>query len=110
VVVMVGKNDLMSAIALNSLMFKAAGVLGPAVAGVLLGVIGVAGCLYLNSLSYLAVVGGYLAMRLPDRAARPEHKPMWHETLDGLRYVASQRVLRAIMALVTIVSLFGLSY
>jgi MFS family permease len=109
VVEMVGKDDLMNAIALNSSLFNGARVFGPALAGVLIGVVGVAGCLFFNGLSYLAIVAAYLAMRLP-AAVVTERKPIWHETVEALRYVASQRTLRAVIGLITIVSLFGWPY
>jgi MFS family permease len=110
VVEMVGKDDLMNAIALNSSLFNGARVFGPALAGVVIGVIGVTGCFFLNGLSYFAIVAAYLAMRLPALPERAERKPMWHETLEAMRYVASHRTLRAIVILVTIVSLFGWPY
>ena len=110
VVEMVGKDDLMNAIALNSSLFNGARVFGPALAGVLIGVVGVTGCFFLNGVSYLAVVGAYLAMRLPAVPQRTERKPMWHETLEALRYVRSHRVLRTVISLVTVVSLFGWPY
>lgn len=110
VVEMVGKEDLMNAIALNSSLFNGARVFGPALAGVLIGIVGVAGCFFLNGVSYLAIVGAYLAMRLPAMTARAERKPIWHETLDGFRHVAGNRTLRAVIGLVTVVSLFGWPY
>lgn len=110
VVEMVGKPDLMNAIALNSTLFNGARVFGPALAGVLIGIVGVAGCFFVNGLSYLAIVAAYLAMRLPAAAARAERKPIWHETMEAMRYVGGHRVLRAIMLLVTVVSLFGWPY
>jgi MFS family permease len=110
VVDMVGKDDLMNAIALNSSLFNGARVFGPALAGVLIGVIGMTGCFFLNGVSYLAVVAAYLAMRLPAVTQRAERKPMWHETVEALRYVCGHRVLRAVVFLVTVVSLFGWPY
>ncbi len=110
VVEMVGKEDLLNAIALNSSLFNGARVFGPALAGVLIGIVGVAGCFFLNGVSYLAIVGAYLAMRLPAMTARAERKPIWHETLDGFRHVAGNRTLRAVIGLVTVVSLFGWPY
>lgn len=110
VVEMVGKDDLMNAIALNSSLFNGARVFGPALAGVLIAVVGVVGCFFVNGLSYLAIVAAYLAMRLPAVPQRAEHKPMWHETLEALRYVRDHRVLRAVIGLVTVVSLFGWPY
>ncbi|HTS18272.1 MAG TPA: MFS transporter [Verrucomicrobiae bacterium] len=111
VVEMVGKDDLMNAIALNSSLFNGARVFGPALAGVLIGIIGLTGCFFVNSLSYLAIVAAYFAMRLPAAVERfGERKPMWHETAEALRYVRGHRLLRAVISLVTIVSLFGWPY
>jgi MFS family permease len=110
VIDMVGKDDLMNAIALNSSLFNGARVFGPALAGVLIGVIGLTGCFLLNGVSYLAVVAAYFAMRLPAVTHRAEHKPMWHETVEALRYVRGHRILLAVISLVTIVSLFGWPY
>jgi MFS family permease len=110
VIDMVGKDDLMNAIALNSSLFNGARVFGPALAGVLIGVIGMTGCFFLNGVSYVAVVAAYLAMRLPAVTQRAERKPMWHETVEALRYVCGHRVLRAVVFLVTVMSLFGWPY
>src|SRR6059036_1617520 len=62
---LVGRDDLMNAIALNSSMFNAARIVGPAVAGVVIGAAGVGLCFLLNGVSYIAVIAGLLAMRLP---------------------------------------------
>ena len=110
VIEMVGKDDLMNAIALNSSLFNGARVFGPALAGVLIGLIGVTGCFFLNGVSYLAILAAYLAMRFPAVPPRAERKPMWHETLDAWRYVRSHRVLLAVISLVTVVSMFGWPY
>jgi len=110
VVEMVGKDDLMNAIALNSSLFNGARVFGPALAGVLIGAVGVVGCFFVNGLSYLAIVTAYVAMRLPVAPARVDRKPIWDETLEALRYVCGHRTLRAVVLLVTIVSLFGWPY
>src|SRR5438132_1283313 len=58
---LVGKDDLMNAIALNSSLFNATRVLGPAVAGVIIGAAGVGACFFLNGVSYLAVIAGLIA-------------------------------------------------
>jgi len=110
VVEMVGKDDLMNAIALNSSLFNGARVFGPAIAGILIGVIGMTGCFLLNGVSYLAVVAAYLAMRTTVSRPPVKHQPIWHETVEAFRYVRSHRVLRAVISLVTVVSLFGWPY
>ena len=61
---MVGRDDLMNAIALNSSMFNGARVIGPAVAGILVAWIGEGWCFFANAVSYIAVIAGLLMMRL----------------------------------------------
>jgi MFS family permease len=60
---MVGKEDLLNAIALNSTQFNSARIIGPAIAGVLIAVVGMALCFYLNALSFVAVIAALLLMR-----------------------------------------------
>ena len=74
---MVGKEDLMNAIALNSSMFNGARIIGPAIAGILVARIGEGWCFFANSLSYIAVIIGLLMMRVV-RPARPRRRfPPW---------------------------------
>ncbi len=61
---MVGKEDLMNAIALNSTMFNGARIIGPAIAGILVARIGEGWCFLANGLSYIAVITGLLMMRV----------------------------------------------
>src|SRR5437763_10450663 len=67
---MVGKEDLINAIALNSSMFNGARVIGPAIAGILLIKIGEGGCFLANGISYIAVIIGFLMMREPAPSRR----------------------------------------
>lgn len=110
VVEMVNKNDLMNAIALNSSLFNGARVVGPALAGILIAAFGVAGCFFFNGLSFVPVIFGYLAMRLPARPARAQGRSLLHETREALQYVAGTPGIRATILLMSAVSLFGLSY
>src|SRR5581483_68954 len=64
---MVGKEDLMNAIALNSSMFNGARIIGPAIAGILVAKIGEGWCFFANAVSYIAVITGLLMMRLAPR-------------------------------------------
>ena len=107
---MVGKEDLMNAIALNSSMFNGARVLGPAVAGILVASIGEGWCFLLNSVSYLAVIAGLLMMRLgprrsPDRTVSP-----LESVIEGFRYVRRTAPIRTLLMLVGLVSLVGMPY
>ena len=70
---MVGKEDLMNAIALNSSMFNGARIIGPAVAGILVARIGEGWCFFGNGISYIAVIIGLLMMKIhcPPRSITP---------------------------------------
>jgi len=110
IVEMVGKEDLMNAIALNSSMFNGARVIGPAVAGVLVAWIGEGWCFFGNGVSYLAVIAGLLLMRLaprplPDRTASP-----LENVIEGFRYARAKVPIRALLLLVGLVSLVGTPY
>ena len=107
---MVGKEDLMNAVALNSTVFNLARVLGPAVAGVVLALVGPALCFLLNGLSYLAVLIGLYRMRLPKVEARPQDDSSWNKLREGIHYIKSEPTVRALLVLVGVNSFFGMSY
>ena len=65
---MVGREDLMNAIALNSSMFNGARIIGPSIAGILVASIGEGWCFFANAVSYIAVIAGLLMMRIPPTA------------------------------------------
>ena len=110
VVEMVGKEDLLNALALNSSMFHAARIIGPALAGWLIGSIGQAGCFFLNGVSFLAVLAGYAAMRLPTRVSSGPGQSIRHATLEALRYVRGDRATRTIVSMMAIIGVFGLAH
>jgi MFS family permease len=107
---MVGKEDLMNAIALNSSLFNAARVVGPAIAGVLIGVVGIAWCYFFNGLSYLAVIAGLLLMRLPPFQPRAREGSVWAGFREVLGFLRNDRRLRALVTLTAIFSVFGFPY
>ena len=111
IVQMVGSEDLPSAIALNSSIFNAARVIGPAVAGSLLGAVGEAACYFSNAASYVAVLVALLCMRLPAAAHAPRHTaPLASGLRSGLRYVWGEPALRNLLLLLGIIGGFGLQY
>ncbi len=86
---MVGKQDLMNAIALNSSVFNASAVIGPSIAGILIAVVGVPICFLVNSISYLAAIGALLLMRdLPAVTRQVEEEPLRTRLAQGARYAA----------------------
>ncbi len=107
---MVGKDDLMSAIALNSSLFNATRVLGPAVAGVLIGAAGVQLCFLLNGVSYLAVIWGLLAMRLPPFVARAAHATAWAGLREVVAFLRSDRRISTLVIQTGLLSIFGFPF
>lgn len=107
---MVGREDLMNAIALNSSMFNGARVIGPAIAGLLVAWIGEGWCFFANAVSYIAVIAGLLAMRLgPLRRSVTEAPPLEH-IAEGFRYVRQTAPIRALLLLIGLVSLVAVPY
>jgi MFS family permease len=107
---MVGREDLMNAIALNSSLFNGARVIGPAIAGFLIGAVGIAWCYFLNSLSYIAVIAGLLLMRLPYDPRPPKTTSAWTGFREVLLYLRADRRSRVLMVLTAILSVFGFPY
>jgi len=106
---MVGKEDLMNAIALNSSMFNGARIIGPAVAGILVAKIGEGWCFLANALSYIAVIIGLLMMRVPHRA-EPAAVSGFTHVMEGFRFVRNTAPIRAILLLLGLVSLVAMPY
>lgn len=106
---MVGRRDLRHAIALNSMMFNLARVIGPSLAGVLIAVVGEGVCFALNALSFAAVLASLLLMRVPARTMRVNENAM-REILDGYRYSLSEPRIRTALMLVAVSSCFGAAY
>jgi MFS family permease len=110
VVDMVGKEDLINAIALNSSMFNGARIVGPAVAGLLVAAIGEGWCFFVNALSYVAVIAGLLLMKVA-HTARPQTGGSAIEKIkEGFRFVGGTGPVRALMLLLGLVSLMGMPY
>ncbi|HTQ42199.1 MAG TPA: MFS transporter [Polyangiaceae bacterium] len=110
VVEMVGKEDLGNAIALNSSIFNGARVVGPAVAGLLVAVVGEGWCFFGNAVSFIAVIASLLAMSVPERVLPPPPENPLAHAAEGIRYVARTPEARAIMLLLGMVALSGIPY
>ncbi|HEU5262534.1 MAG TPA: MFS transporter [Gemmatimonadales bacterium] len=110
IVELTGKEDLMNAIALNSAAFNAARVLGPAVAGALIGAFGVGICFFLNGLSYLAVIAGLLAMRLPPYLPAPRAHTVWAGLREAVAFIRGDRRVSTLVLLMALLSIFGFPY
>jgi MFS family permease len=106
---MVGREDLRSAIALNSMMFNLARVIGPSLAGALIVMVGEGVCFALNAFSFAAVLTSLLLMKFPARVARPQLHPL-REVIAGYRYSLGNPQIRTALMLVAVSSMFGAAY
>jgi len=106
-----GPEDLPNAIALNSSMFNAARLVGPALAGVLIGLIGEGPVFLLNALSYVAVLGAFWAMGMSAGGPRPVvHGSVLSAVREGFRYAAGFPPIRDVLAFLALISLVGIPY
>lgn len=101
---LVPRADLPSAIGLSSSAFNAARIIGPSLAGILVATLGEGPCFLINALSYLIVIGCLLAMRLP-KIARTVPESAIGFLAEGLRYARHTPHVRALLALITVLSL-----
>ena len=109
---LVGREDLPSAVALNSAQFNLSRIIGPTIGGLLFGVIGIAGCYFLNSASFLAVIAALCLLRMPPWRA-PEDldaRGMWRQLSAGISYVHRRPRVQSLLGIATVISLFGLPY
>ena len=109
IVEMVGKADLMNAIALNSSMFNASRVLGPAIAGILVATIGEGWCFFANGVSYIAVIVGLLAMRVEPHRRVSYGSPV-ARMVEGFRFVIHNRPIHALLILLGVASVTGMPF
>jgi len=107
---MVGREDLLNAIALNSSMFNGARVAGPAIAGVVVAVVGEGWCFLLNGLSYLAVIAGLFMMRLTKTKPVHDGAAPLEKLREGFRFARHTKPIRELLILVSIVSFMALPF
>jgi len=106
-----GREDLANAIALNSSVFNAARLVGPAVAGFMIALVGEGVVFLLNGLSYVAVIAALVAMRVEPRpAGGRERGPVLSELKDGVRYAAGFAPIRSLLLLIGVVSVMGVPF
>ncbi|HET6361070.1 MAG TPA: MFS transporter [Gemmatimonadota bacterium] len=106
---MVGREDLINAIGLNSSLFNGARMAGPAVAGLLVALIGEGWCFLINALSFAAVLVALLAIRVPPFQA-PAKSSTLSRIREGFAFSARERPVRALLVMLAILSLTGMPY
>jgi MFS family permease len=111
---LVGREDLANAIALNSTQFQFSRVVGPVLAGVGLEVFGLAGCFFVNALSFVAVIVALMKVRFDEGKVRTptpvKGRAVWRDLVEGLRYVRRRRRVSMLLLISGMTSLFGAPY
>jgi len=110
IVEMVGKDDLMNAIALNSAMFNGARMVGPAAAGLLVARYGVAPAFLLNGVSFLAVIVALLGIRAEGLPQAQASSSVRQDIVAGVRYAVGTPLVLLILGLLFFVSLFVINH
>ncbi|MEM9135299.1 MAG: MFS transporter [Actinomycetota bacterium] len=103
-------DDVANAVALHSAMMTGSRVFGPAIAGVLIGTVGVAWCFIINTVSYLVVIGALLLMDTSRIRPAPRVDRARGQLLDGLRYVWSQPNLRHTIVILAVIGTLAFEY
>lgn len=107
---LVGKDDLTNAIALNSSAFNLTRIVGPALAGVVIGTLGIAVCFYINAVSYLFVIAGLLAIRRPRVARVPRTASTLDSLAEGFAFLWGDPLARTLVGLVAAASILALPF
>jgi len=111
---LVGKKDLMNAIGLNSSIFNLARILGPSIGGLLIGLVGIAACFYINAISYLAVITGLWLIDTPFKKTPGEKNAAkghpFREIREGIRYIAGKRIIKQPLVLLAFISIFVINF
>jgi MFS family permease len=109
---MVGTKDLPNAVALTSMQFNVARIVGPAIAAIVIGTVGTATCFYLNAASFMAVIGAYSAMRESQLfpSARAAREGMVRQVRQGLRYAVSTPDVFVVLIVMAAIGTFGYNF
>jgi MFS family permease len=107
---LVGKNSLMNAIALNSGVMNLGRVLGPAVAGILIGLLGMATCFYLNALSFCPVLIGLWLIDASSPGKESKKQNILWDIRDGLAYVRNHSLIFLPLVLMAFIGTFVINY
>ncbi|MGD0572430.1 MAG: MFS transporter [Sedimentisphaerales bacterium] len=104
------KEDLSNAIALNSMMFNSARLIGPAIAGIIIAASNEGVCFAINAVSFLFVIASLLMMKITPTKVNPDRKHILLEFREGLAHVSSFTPLKYLILLLALVSFTGMSY
>ncbi len=106
----VGRDDLMNAIALNSAIFNLAKILGPSIGAMIMATLGAGWCFLLNGLSFIAVIYGLVQIKVQSYVRKKKSNNIFKEIKDGLKYIYKEKVLFQTILLVSVVGIFAFNY
>jgi len=110
VIELVGKDDLKSAIGLNSSIFNAARIIGPAIGGIFISIFGEALCFFINAISFTAVIIGLCLVSIENKPLTVSEDNMAKSLSQGFRYIGENKVVLFLLMIVGIISIFGMPY
>ncbi len=109
VIELAGREDVLNAVSLNSSAFNGGRIVGPAAAGLLIGAAGTAGCFLINGVSFIATIVALAG--ITPRPPSPEAQgPMLLQIRGGLAWAKGQPVVRGVLAMIAVASVFAMSY
>ena len=104
------KADLGNAIALNSMMFNGARLIGPSIAGLVVAAAGEGVCFFANAVSFMAVIVALFAMKLPPQKLKKPDSHVFSDLKDGFSYAFGSLPIRTVILLIALISLTGTSF
>ena len=107
---MVPHEELLNAIGLQSSIFNLSKVLGPSAGGIIISLIGIAGCFFVNALSFLALILNLYLMELPPWAGRIRKQGLWEDIKEGFAYLRGNRLIFCIVSLSYVLAFAGAPY
>lgn len=110
VVELVGRDNLFNAIALNSVAFNSSRIIGPALAGILIAIIGMSGCFYVNGISFLALIIALFLIKTNHNLNNNRINTAMRDLKDGLTFIKNNRLILILITMVGMVSVFGIGY
>jgi MFS family permease len=112
VVELVGPKQLQNAVALNSSLFNAARIVGPAVGGILISTVGIGQTFLWNGFSFLPVIAGLLMMRIREfhAVSKPERGNVFRQLAEGIRFAVGTREVLLILLLIGTLGTFGYNF
>ncbi len=106
----VGRKNLMNALALNSVIQNLARIMGPAIAAALMATVGAGWCFFVNALSFMALIVGLIRMKVIPYVRGEISNNVFCEIKDGLRYMYNNRILFQTLLMVLVIGTFSCNY